>query len=265
MGEQIVTPTIPAAGLSAISRPGLRIQARSVKINTGANWVAVQGVMGGGAIPPYTVGFTWPLTAAGVTPQITVTAPPAGTAPLGPAPQTTVTFSDEEVPSNPGVVVPAAPIATIPKTSFTALFNIFTGLARSLFLELWATNNGPPAPAVTIYGYQDMNDLTPFIYPLSQGAGGTKISLDGSSPNAIATSVAFGQGTVGGQVTQNAAVAVNETTLDAGGMVTGSIVGDIGFQYVLPTTHALMPLIQIQVSNGGGAGNPFFVAGRLAY
>ena len=153
---QTIYPTVPAAGLSAVSRPNLTFTAQSVSVATGANWIQIDGVQGGAVFPPGVSGMTWPLDTPTTTPQITITAPPAGHAPIGPPLITVLTFTDAVLAPNPGVLATPQTVATIPQTTVVktanpgeSLYNLFTGLARGCALGL--TPNGANE-LLSIYG-----------------------------------------------------------------------------------------------------------------
>lgn len=111
--------------------------ARSVKVQTGQNYVVLQQ---GYTIGPNTVGWAIPLPVPVSTAVFDVIASPSvnqGTNPLGPATQTqtTITYTDEDVPPSPGVLLTPQSIAVIQTGSVVigpvSQVNIVTGLARA--------------------------------------------------------------------------------------------------------------------------------------
>ena len=147
--------------------------------------------MGGAFIPPGVTGMTWPLAFATANPQIAIQAPPAGQPPIGPTPVTSITFSDDVLPPNMGVLQTPQAVANFTLLSFllggTPTLSIFTGLARGCCFGVYV--NSGAAGSLTVDG-----SLT-----LPSGAGTSIQVFHGltipSGSNADALFFSFGAGT----------------------------------------------------------------------
>lgn len=162
--EQTIAPTVPAAGLSAVTIPALGFIAQSAVISTGAYSVAVQGVQGDQPIPPGVSGMVIEMSTPSQAPAITVTAPPAGTSPITPQGLPSVVFSDQPLTPVPGLLSTPQNMANIAFAQ-TGQIIINCGLARGLAFALWwlpATGN---QPSVTISG-QAAPGGTPRGFPI---------------------------------------------------------------------------------------------------
>lgn len=132
----------PVAG--SVTPVVLRYNPASVRVDSGSNWVSINPA--GLLVQPGTSGFVasltqWPVQAW----SITVTAPPPGVTPVGPAQQTqsTITFSDQTAPESPGALTIPQTVATGSGLVTAALgLTIDTGLARALSLALYNPTAG---------------------------------------------------------------------------------------------------------------------------
>ena len=186
---QSFTPANPAAGTSLNTRRSLPFQARSVLVTSGPNWVTLQP--DGYTIPPGTVGLVYPLATADAVATFMLTAPPAGTVPLGPVQQqqSYLEYSDKDASATPGsfAAPPSQPIAVIQELSqvVAGVQSVFVtpGLAKA-FTFIAATLSQSPATQWSWIGVFAANNQSAFISQLA---------------NSPAFPGAAGQGTTGFQ------------------------------------------------------------------
>lgn len=166
-----------------IPTPGkLPFQARSVRITSGSNFVS-SASQSFPQVAPGVSGAQLPLTFPSDTADFVITPPPPAPVPVGPAQVTSVTYSDQLLPYNPGLQLLSQSVAVLQSGSglvggFNQV-NIVPGLAK----------------AVTIYGLTD--NLGPGTWSLFGTMAGGLSPLIQTLANSSTFNSALGTGTIG--------------------------------------------------------------------